>query len=214
MPVVAGTTHTQPRNAPPTQPRPAPQPDRTVTVTVDAPRSIVVDPLGRANGLTKHGTLVIQTPGARVKREDGRIVIELPDIPDGKLSTRVEADDDDRVRVHTRIDGPGRHTVELDEDADLDDDRGKTTGVEIGPTGSGGTGGRVLDDDDADMLPSPKVIERGAPRASPTATPRSPRVTKTSQSTKDSDRRSPPPSGRAQASETPEPDGDDDDDER
>lgn len=213
VPVVAGTTHTQPRNAPPTQPRPAPQPDRTVTVTVDASTSMVVDPLGRANGFTRAGTLVAQTPGARVKREGGKVVITLPDIPDGKLSTHVEDDEVDRVRVQTRIDGPGRRTVELDEDADLGGDRAGTTGVEIGSTESGGRG-RVLDDDEADALPAPRVVERGAPMVSPTMTPRSPRVTRAPQPTKDGDRRSQPPSGRARASQTPRPGDAGDADER
>lgn len=67
-------------------PEPAPEPERWVTVTVGAANAVVVDPLGRANG-ERDGKLVLQTPGAKVQKVDGKLVITLPKVPDGKLST-------------------------------------------------------------------------------------------------------------------------------
>ncbi len=78
--------------APLEQPKPAPEPERKVTVTVGAAAGIVLDPFGRANGV-KDGKIVVQTPGAVVERVDGKLVITLPDLPDGKLSTVVERRD-------------------------------------------------------------------------------------------------------------------------
>lgn len=213
VPVVAGATHAQPRDAAPTQPRAAPQPKRTVTVTVDSTTSIVVDPLGRANGLTKNGTLVVQTPGAQVKREGGKIVITLPDIPDGTVSTRVEDRDDERVRVRTRI-VDDRRAVEVEDDADRDEkDRSATSGVEIRSRPSAAPEGRVLDDDEKSSLRSPKVVERTpSPTARPTPartvrpTPARtvrPAQTQTPEPVRTSERRMPSP---GKATETPEPD--------
>lgn len=66
----------------------APEPERTITVTIGNANSLVVDPLGRSNGF-KDGKLVLQTPGAQVVRIAGTLLITLPNIPDGKLSTVV-----------------------------------------------------------------------------------------------------------------------------
>jgi hypothetical protein len=71
------------------QPKPAPEPERKVTVTVGATASVVLDPLGRANGI-KDGKVVVQTPGATVREVQGRLVVTLPNIPDGKLATVVD----------------------------------------------------------------------------------------------------------------------------
>ena len=72
----------------PETPTLAPEPERKVTVNVSNENSVVVDPLGRSNGM-KDGKLVLQTPGAQVVKTDGRLTITLPNLPDGKLSTVV-----------------------------------------------------------------------------------------------------------------------------
>ncbi len=71
------------------QPKPAPEPERKVAVTVGATASVVLDPIGRANGI-KDGRVVVQTPGATVREVEGKLVITLPNIPDGKLATVVD----------------------------------------------------------------------------------------------------------------------------
>ncbi|HEX4744198.1 MAG TPA: FecR domain-containing protein [Candidatus Limnocylindria bacterium] len=73
----------------PEAPTLAPEPERKITVVVGNANSLVVDPLGRANGL-KDGRLVLQTPGAQLTRLAGTLQITLPGLPDGKLSTVVQ----------------------------------------------------------------------------------------------------------------------------
>ncbi|HUQ42126.1 MAG TPA: FecR family protein, partial [Candidatus Limnocylindrales bacterium] len=85
VPVAAGTTQTQARHAAPSAARAMPEPARKVTVTVESTNTLVVDPLGRTNGVTPEGKHVVQTPGAQVKRVDGKSVITLPNLPDGTL---------------------------------------------------------------------------------------------------------------------------------
>ena len=72
-------------SAPLQEPEPAPEPERTVTVSLDADAGIVLDSLGRANGV-KDGKIVLQTPGARVDVVGGQLVVRLPDIPDGRVA--------------------------------------------------------------------------------------------------------------------------------
>lgn len=100
--VEAGREAAAKRGRPLEEPRPRREPQRVVTVTVGSERSMVVDPLGRANGL-RDGKLVLQTPGAKVERIDGKLVITLPDVPEGKLAAHVERDKDDEVAVETRV---------------------------------------------------------------------------------------------------------------
>ncbi|HET7700337.1 MAG TPA: FecR family protein [Candidatus Limnocylindria bacterium] len=89
VPVRAGEQHTQQRGqgAGPVQRSPAP--DRRVTITLDDENSLVIDTLGRANGIDKDGRRVLQTPGATLERAGGRLVIILPNIPDGLLQAQV-----------------------------------------------------------------------------------------------------------------------------
>jgi hypothetical protein len=158
--VPAGNQQTQEVNAPPAPTKQAPPPERKVTVTVEATNSIVVDPLGRANGITKDGKIVIQTPGAKVKVENGTVVIEMPDLPDGKLATRVEKEKDstkssDNVKVTTTIDEKGKSEVVQDV-AKRDQDKKGTTGIEIKKDASGATKGRALGGDETKTLPTVK----------------------------------------------------------
>ena len=77
------------QSAPIEQPKPAPEPERRVTVTVGANAGLVLDPLGRANGV-KDGKVIVQTPGATVSTVNGQLVVTMPNIPDGKISTVVD----------------------------------------------------------------------------------------------------------------------------
>ncbi len=84
VPVPAGKTHEQRKNARPTPASAAPQPERTLILTVDGQNSLVIDAEGRANGIDKDGRRHIETPGARlVKTADGKLQIVLPNVSDG-----------------------------------------------------------------------------------------------------------------------------------
>ena len=168
VPVTAGMTQTQRKSAPASPARPATAPERKATVTVGATNGLVVDPAGRANGVTKSGKVVVQTPGAQVKRVDGQIVVTLPNVLDGKLATFVakrNSDDDDDVGVEVKVEDNG--AVQLLTDTAVSDGAKKTGGVEL-KRASGKTEGRSLDDTEKEALKDPKT---GAPSVGVTSGP-------------------------------------------
>lgn len=181
VPVTAGNAQTQERSAPPAQATPAPPPERKVTITVDASNSLVVDPLGRANGVTKDGKVVTQTPGARVKVVGGTVVIELPDVPDGKIAARVDKGKDgsstsDEVRVRAVVEEKGKADVVV-ESVKREPDQTAATGFEIKKGSDGETKGRALGADEVKTLPGPKTGDQsgsggGQDNARPIDSPR------------------------------------------
>ena len=70
----------------PAPPQPAPEPERKVDITLGDQNTLVVDTFGRANGI-KDGKKILQTPGAQLEIVDGHLVIHLPNLPDGALTT-------------------------------------------------------------------------------------------------------------------------------
>ena len=171
--VPAGTTQTQRRNSAPAPTRAAPNPSRKVTVQVAATNTLVVDPLGRANGITTDGKLVVQTPGAQVRRDGDTIVVTLPNLPDGRLATRVDArdaGDTDDVAVSATIEENGKG-LDLQERAKSDGKK-KLAGFELARDRSGATETRPLDDSENKTLPEPKVTVQPRTNVAPAATPR------------------------------------------
>ncbi|MDQ2951921.1 MAG: FecR domain-containing protein [Chloroflexota bacterium] len=157
VPVTAGTAQTQMRHAAPAPAHKAAEPERKVTVTVNATNSIVVDPAGRSNGVTKDGKVVVQTPGAQVRREGNTIVITLPNLPDGRLAAHVEKqspEDDDDVQVGAKVEDKGDQ-VDL-KDSARSDGIEKTTGFELKRT-NGKTETRTLDEREKQALPEVRV---------------------------------------------------------
>jgi len=153
VPVPAGTTQTQAKNDNAVAAHAQAVPETKVTVTVGATNALVVDPVGRANGLTKDGKKVVQTPGAQVTRVDGKLVITLPNLPEGVLATRVEKrseDDDADVNVEATLET--RDGVVDLSDAARSDGTAKTTGFEFKKNGSKSEG-RAIEETQA--LPSP-----------------------------------------------------------
>ncbi len=190
VPVPAGQQHTQPVNAPAAPIHPAPEPERKVTVTVGATNSLVVDPLGRTNGVTADGKIVVQTPGARVRREGDSIVIELPDIPDGKIATFVDQRRDvsaGDVAVRATIRDHGRST-DIEDAAKRGQGATASTGFDIERGANGDTQSRKLDDSEKKDLKGPRIA--GAPVG----------VNDTQQAT-------PSPARNVETSETPKPTG-------
>ena len=100
--VSADQTTTVRANSAPESPRSTPEAERVVTVSALSESSLVVDPLGRANGI-KDGKVIAQTPGARVRMQDGTIVVTLPNVPEGVFATTVEASTGAPVTVSTTV---------------------------------------------------------------------------------------------------------------
>jgi hypothetical protein len=124
VPVTAGTAEKIKKGATPAPVALVSEPERRVTVEVGAGNSLVVDPLGRANGFTRDGKRVIQTPGTTVKKDGDRVIVVLPDLPDGKLVTRVDDGQRDErsdngntteVKVQTTVEDRGKAPVKLAE---------------------------------------------------------------------------------------------------
>jgi hypothetical protein len=113
VPVPAGKTHDQRKNARPAPAAAAPRPERTLTMTLDDQRSLVIDALGRANGIDKNGKRHLETPGARlVKTPDGKLQIVLPSVSDGRLDAAMRSGDE--VDVQTVVVDEGDEAVEVE----------------------------------------------------------------------------------------------------
>jgi len=133
----------------PAQPAPVAAPDRTVTVTIADENALVVDTLGRANGL-KDGKKVLQTPGAQIQVVDGHLVVTLPNVPDGALTTHVGGSSS-ATDVTTKLEDKGKPAVEVKDTVAP----GTNSGVDIKKgTGTAPTLEKRTDPKEA---PSPKV---------------------------------------------------------
>jgi ferric-dicitrate binding protein FerR (iron transport regulator) len=201
VPVTAGMTQTQRKNTPAAPARTAPAPERKATVTVGGTNGLVVDAAGRTNGVTKSGKVVVQTPGAQVKRVDGMVVVTLPNVLDGRLVTFVakkNAADDDDVAVQATVEDRG--AVQVLTDTATSDGVQKTGGFDL-ERANGKTQGRALDDTEKEDLTGPKtgapsstVLSgpQGTKRLVP-ATPEPPTVEPTRRPTTDKSKSSPRP---------------------
>jgi len=205
VPVKAGMTQTQKKNAPASPAKTATAPERKATVTVAATNGLVTDAAGRTNGITTSGKVVVQTPGAQVKRVDGKIVVTLPNVLDGELATFVakkNADDDDDVDVEAKIEDNG--SVQTLTDTAVSDGAKKIGGFEV-KRANGKTEGRSLDDTEKEDLKAPKtgtpsvgVLSgpQGTRRLVP-ATPERPTVAPTRRPTNDKSKSTPRPAATA-----------------
>jgi hypothetical protein len=152
--VTRDETTTVRANSAPEAPRSAPDAQRVVTVSVLSESSIVVDPLGRANGL-RDGRIVAQTPGARVRMEDGMIIVTLPNVPDGVFGTTVAASAGVGAPVFTTVSDQGEEPVTVETSARAAG--GSTTsGVELRRSGDKPSL-RALTTDETKLLPDAKV---------------------------------------------------------
>jgi hypothetical protein len=115
VPVPAGKRHEQKKNARPAPVADAPQPERTLTLTVDGQNSLLIDAQGRTNGIDKSGKKRIETPGARiVKMDDGKLRIVLPNVSDGRLETQVRAAGGMDVGVRATVEQRGGEPVKVE----------------------------------------------------------------------------------------------------
>lgn len=156
-------------------PEPAPEPERKVTVTVGTANAVVVDPLGRANG-EKDGKLVLQTPGAKVVKVDGRLVVTLPNLPDGKISTVIAPTAQAApVSVATVVAERGKGEARSEETVQVPANAtapSVVTGVEVKRSDSAQPAEvRVLAPQEKQDAPAPKVIEAPKPTPRPELVP-------------------------------------------
>ena len=115
VPVPAGKTHDQKKNARPAPAATAPQPERTLTMTLDDQNSMVIDAEGRANGIDKNGKKHLETPGAQlVKTNDGKLQIVLPNVSDGRLEAQVRKAGGGEVDVQTTVQDRGKEPVRME----------------------------------------------------------------------------------------------------
>lgn len=144
-----GLQTTTRRGDAPTPPVPAPEAARKVTVTVGDQNALVVDTLGRANGI-KDGKKILQTPGAQLQVVDGHLVITLPNLPDGTVATHFLGTSGD-TDVTTKVEDKGRSAVEVKDSVKS----GANVGVDI-KTGTGETPSVEKRTDQKDV-PAPKI---------------------------------------------------------
>jgi hypothetical protein len=135
--VPAGKAHAQKKNERPAPAVDAPQPERTLTMTLDDQNSLVIDAEGRKNGIDKNGRKHLETPGAKlVKTNDGKLQVVLPNVSDGRVEalvrkagggdvdvqTTFEEKGAEPVKVETKVKadagGPGRASVDVTKTAD------------------------------------------------------------------------------------------------
>ena len=152
--VTADQTTTVHANSAPEPPRSVPDAQRVVTVSAMSASSLVVDPLGRANGF-RDGRVVAQTPGARVRMQDGTIVVTLPNVPDGVFGTTVAASAGAPVPVFTTVTDRGEEPVTV-ESAAQSGGASTTSGVELRKS-DGTPTVRALTADETKQLPDAKV---------------------------------------------------------
>lgn len=112
VPVPAGKSHEQKKNARPAPATEAPQPERTLTVTLDDQNSLVMDAQGRANGIDRNGKVRLETPGAQlVKTKDGKLHVALPNVSDGRFEALVRKTDGAEVDVQATVEDKGQEPV-------------------------------------------------------------------------------------------------------
>jgi len=143
------TTH---RGETPTPPQQAPAPDRQVTVTVGDQNTLVVDTFGRANGI-KDGKKILQTPGAQLEIVDGKLVIHLPGLPDGVLTTHFLGTSGS-TDVTTTVIEKGKPPVTVTGSVQA----ASNSGVDI-KKGDGSNAPAVAQNGKSNNAPSPKVGE-------------------------------------------------------
>jgi len=157
--VTPDQTTTVHANSAPEPPRSAPGAQRVVTVSAMSASSLVVDPLGRANGF-RDGRVVAQTPGARVRLQDGTIVVTLPNVPDGVFATTVAPSAGAPAPVVTTVTDSGEEPVTVESAAQAGG-ASTTSGVEL--RRSDGTPKlRALTAEETKELPDAKVNPRKA----------------------------------------------------
>lgn len=166
VPVRAGERHRQEKGESAGAPGQAPEPDRKVTITLSEENTIIIDTLGRANGIDKNGRTLLQTPGAKLEKINGRLVITLPNIPDGHLQALVRKQGGGGVELQTVVLEHGKSATSNGMvNADSNSGQGRAN-VTIGATDSGTPNVQQTEA----PSPSPSTSASASPSMSPTGT--------------------------------------------
>lgn len=156
IPVPAGKTHEQKRNAPPVAAVVAPQPERTLTMTLDDQHSVVIDAEGRKNGIDKNGKKHLETPGAQlVKTKDGKLHVVLPNVSDGRVEAQVRRGGGGEVDVLTTVKDKDKEPVKVETKVKADAGGPGRASVEVSRTSEGKTNVKPSDE----KKPEPKTTE-------------------------------------------------------
>jgi len=156
VPVPAGKTHEQKKNARPAPAAAAPQPERTLTMTLDDQNSLIVDAEGRKNGIDKNGKKHLETPGAQlVKTKDGKLQVVLPNVSDGRLEALVRKAGGGEVGVQTTVADKGREPVKVEGKVMTDTSGQARASVDVSRTADGKTSVKQ-------STPSPSSKRQGA----------------------------------------------------
>jgi hypothetical protein len=140
VPVPAGKTHEQRKNARPAPAAAAPQPERTLTMTIDDQSSLVIDAQGRANGIDKNGKKRLETPGAQlVKTKDGKLQVVLPNVSDGRVEAVVRRSGSGDVNVQTTVEDRGSEPVRVQVMVTADTSGQARTNVDVTRSADGKT---------------------------------------------------------------------------
>jgi FecR-like protein len=141
VPVPAGKTHEQKKNAHPAPAAAAPPSERTLTMTLDDQNALVIDAQGRANGIDQNGKKHLETPGAQlVKTNDGKLQVVLPNVSDGRLEAQVrKAAVGTEIGVHTTVEDKGSEPVKIDVKVKADTSGQGSTSLDVNRTADGTT---------------------------------------------------------------------------
>jgi hypothetical protein len=138
--VPAGKTHEQRKNDRPAPAVDTPQPERTLTMTLDDQNSLVTDAQGRKNGIDRNGKMHLETPGARlVKTADGKLHIVLPNVSDGRVEALVRSGGGSAVDVQTTVEQTGAEPVKVETKIKADAGGPGRVAVEVTRTSDGKT---------------------------------------------------------------------------
>jgi hypothetical protein len=140
VPVPAGKTHEQKKNARPAPAAVTPPSERTLTMTLDDQNSLVVDAQGRANGIDKNGKRHLETPGAQLaKTKDGKLQVVLPNVSDGRVEAQVRRAVGTEVGVQTTVEDKSSEPVTIDVTVRADTTGQGSTSVDVNRTEDGKT---------------------------------------------------------------------------
>ena len=140
IPVPAGKAHAQKKNERPAPAVDAPQPERTLTMTLDDQNSLVIDAQGRKNGIDKNGKKHLETPGAKlVKTPDGKLQVVLPNVSDGRVEALVRKGGGGDVEVQATVVEKGAEPIRVETKVKADAGGPGRTSVEVSKTADGKT---------------------------------------------------------------------------
>jgi hypothetical protein len=139
VPVPAGKTHEQKRNAAPAPAVSTPEAERTLTIALDDQSSLVIDAEGRKNGIDKNGKKHLETPGAKLVTKDGKLHVVLPNVSDGRLEAQVRKAGGGEVDVETTVKDKGQEPVKVQTKVSADTSGQGRASVEVKRTADGKT---------------------------------------------------------------------------